>query len=355
MDTQKSEDPDHFEQHFTDLHMRQLLTELSANRIHCVHNEKFCKHFKSVCDNLTSEVCFDLWRKPDFCPQGSYHYISPFLNVISQGYGVSPILYVMLEKLEPHHLKEVITSPDLKILHLAIASSAWGAANLIIMHMNTRLESRKYECINVEDDEGKSVVGHAISNMDVLPSTLDAIIEVISNTDEFYKHFIVKEPMVGNTPLHNAIQKGYLHLVKKLTTFLKPEQLLALLEIQNKEGKTPLDIADQKCPTSRAALFSTRQLMSSILRSHVSDLNKREPQPELNGKLYSRNYIAAHCFGNFNTTSSPQPKSLFNSCQMFHNHTLDIHVLKNVYGLLMNSSYILNPHTQMLIYMCIHT
>ena len=291
MDTQKSEEPDHFEQLYASLHMRQLLTDLTVNPMNCYHNREFRKHFKTVCDNLTSNVCFNLWKKPDFCPEGSYQYISPFLNAFSPSFTVSPFLHVMLEKLEPHHLKEAITSPDLKILHLAFASSNWDSANLIIMYINSRLESSKFECISVEDDNGKSVIDYAISNSNVPPSTLDAIIEVIPNTDEFYKHLIVKEPMVGNTPLHNAMEKGYLHLVTKLTTVLKPEQLLALMEIQNNQGKTPLDIAEQKCPTSRAALFSTRQLMTSILQSHVSNLTQSEPQSELNGKPYSHSYI----------------------------------------------------------------
>ena len=319
MDTEKSEDPDHIEQLYASLHMRQLLTELTVNPMNGYYNKEFCKHFKTVCDNLTSDVCFNLWKKPDFCPEGSYQYISPFLNVFSPSFTVSPFLQIMLEKLEPHHLKEAITSPDLKILHLAFASSNWDAANLIIMHINARLESSKFECINVEDDEGKSVIDHAISSK-VPPSTLNAIIEAISNTDEFYKHLIVKGPMIGNTPLHNAMENGYLHLATKLATVLKPEQLFALLEIQNKQGKTPLDIAERKCPTYQAALFSTRQLMATILRSHVSNLIQSEPQPELNGKPYSHNYIT-YCIGDFNTTSSPQPKSflsLSKCCIIIH-------------------------------------
>ena len=291
MDTQKSEEPDHFEQLYASLHMRQLLTELTVNPLNGYHNRELSEHFKAVCDNLTSEVCFDIWRKSDFCPEGSYQYISPFLYVFSPSFTVSPFLHVMLEKLEPQHLKEAITSPDLKILHLAFASSNWDAANLIIRYINARLESSKFECISIEDENGKSVVDHVISNSNVPPSTLDAIIEAIPNTDGFYKHLIVKESMDGNTPLHNAMEKGYLHLATKLTTVLKPEQLLALLEIQNKQGKTPLDMAEQKCPTYRAALFFTRQLMASILRSHVSNLTQSEPQPELNGKPYSHSYI----------------------------------------------------------------
>ena len=320
MNTQKSEDPEHFEHIFTDLHMRQLLTELTANPSNCFHNVEFSARFKAVCDNLTSEVCFDLWKKPDFCPEGSYQYISLFPIVIEEDlWHANNCLNFMLEKLEPQHLKEAITSPHLKILHLAMASSNWDAANLIIMHINARLESSKFECINVEDDEGKSVIDHAISSK-VPPSTLNAIIEAISNTDEFYKHLIVKGPMIGNTPLHNAMENGYLHLATKLATVLKPEQLFALLEIQNKQGKTPLDIAEQKCPTYQAALFSTRQLMASILRSHVSNLIQSEPQPELNGKPYSHNYIT-YCIGDFNTTSSPQPKSflsLSKCCIIIH-------------------------------------
>ena len=291
MDTEKSEDPDHIEQLYASLHMRQLLTELTVNPMNGYYNKEFCKHFKTVCDNLTSDVCFNLWKKPDFCPEGSYQYISPFLNVFSPSFTVSPFLQIMLEKLEPHHLKEAITSPDLKILHLAFASSNWDAANLIIMHIKARLDTSKFECISVEDDDGKDIVDHVISDPDVPPSMLDAIIEAIPKTDDFYKHLIVKESMDGNTPLHNAMQYGYLHLVTKLTTVLKPEQLLALLEIQNEQGKTPLDMAEQKCPTSQAALSSTRQLMASILRSHVSNLIQSVPQPELNGKPYFHIYI----------------------------------------------------------------
>ena len=292
MDTQKSEEPDHVEKLSADLRMRQLLTELTANPSDCLYNVKFSARFKAVCDNLTSEVCFDLWKKPDFCPEGSYQYISLFPTVIERAsWRANDFLNFMLGKLEPKHLKEAITSPALKILHLAIACSNWDATNLILIHMDARLESSIFDCINIKDDDGKSVVDHVISNSNVPPSTLDAIIEASSTSDEFYKHLIVKESMDGNTPLHNAMQYGYLHLVTKLTTVLKPEQLLALLKIQNKEGKTPLDIAEQKCPTYRAALFSIRQLMASILRSHVSNLTQSTPQPELNGKPYPHNYV----------------------------------------------------------------
>ena len=321
MDTQKSEDPEYFEQPFADLHMRQLLTKLTANPLNCYHSIEFSEHFQTVCDNLTSDVCFDLWKKPDFCPEGSYQYISLFPTVIERAsWRANDFLNFMLGKLEPQHLKEAITSPALKILHLAIACSNWDATNLILIHMDARLESSIFDCINIKDDDGKSVVDHVISNSNVPPSTLDAIIEAISNTNEFYKHLIVKGTRDGNTPLHKAMQDGYLHLARKLTEVLKPEQLLTLLEIQNKQGKTPLDMAEQKCRTSRATLLSTRQLMASILQSHVSDLNQSEQQPELNGKS-TLTITLQHTVLETYTTSSPQRKSFFKSFQMFHNHT----------------------------------
>lgn len=63
---------------------------------------------------------------------------------------------------------------------------------------------------------------------------------------------------------------GHPTVAPKLTTLLKPEQLLLLMDIRNKKSKTPLDILEEPCPSYNPDLNMKRRLMAGILQKSIS-------------------------------------------------------------------------------------
>ena len=154
-------------------------------------------------------------------------------------------------------------------------------AGILICQIAKKLDMNQIgRCMTVKFC-GEVVFSHAL-NRSLKASTLEALVNLIPNSERLFKLLLSQEPKKGNTPLHLAIENGKIHFATILTILLKPDQLLPLLAIQNRDGLSPLDISDTKWTTDSNIIVSAihslsksskRQLTAKILQNHVQPCN----------------------------------------------------------------------------------
>ena len=263
--------------------MRQWLTDLTTNEVWELRKSDLAQ-FQEICDSLSSKECFDLWSPKFYC-DGPYNYTNPFRLALNRK---RKLFEVILEKMEPAHLTKVLSSPDLNLLHVAIGSSlTFSEAEILICQMAKKLDMNQISrCMTVKFC-GEGVFSHAL-NRSLKASTLEALVNLIPNSEELFKLLLSQEPKKGNTPLHLAIENGKIHFATILTILLKPDQLLPLLAIQNRDGLSPLNVCDAKLATDRiCSKGSESQLTARILQNHVATLQLMN-QPTSSSELVGR-------------------------------------------------------------------